>query len=795
MIRNYFKIAFRNLWKHRVFSFINILGLTVSMTACFLIFLYVRFEWSYDAFHAKADRMYRVNCDLKTPSELIKAGGPGWAIAPNLKKEFPEVESAVRLYTTSLLVRKDDVKFQELNSFFADSAFFNVFDLKLLHGDPVTALKDPFTVVFSESAAKKYFGNANPVGQTVLMTGQNWSVRVTGLMKDMPENSQIRADMIVSMPTLIRTLNVNPPLDEDWVDDGPPAYVLLKPGASAAALEAKLGSFVDRHAGTEMKKQQVFVNLSLQPVKDVYLHSSRPGTKTGNIKNVYILSFIAAVILLIACINFINLTTARSTERAREVGIRKVVGALKGQLGRQFVAESVFLSSIACVLTLILSALLLPSFNQLSGKRVSEGIFANPSLLLILLASSIGLGILAGFYPAWVLSSFRPSAVLKGRFASGKKGILLRKGLVIAQFTLSTGIIIATMVVYKQLTFMRDQDLGFRKDQMVVINTEGDPGITPFRESVKSLPGVRSVSISSSVPGSDNPNVISEMENNRGAMQVANMDLYFVDWDYIDQYKIRMAAGRPFSRDFQTDTTRAMIINETAVRLLGYASPQQALGKRFRQLGREGTIIGVVKDFHYHSLQQAIKPLSLRIEPTGCYLVSVNLSPDRLQASMAALESKWKSIIPYRPFLYYFLDESFDQQYRSEERFGKLFLYFAILAICISCMGLLGLASYSTLQRTREIGIRKVLGASVLSIINLLSADFLILVMISYLIAAPAAWWFMQGWLKNFAYRTGIGWWVFLAAGSMTVLVALFTISFQAIKAAIANPVKSLSSE
>jgi putative ABC transport system permease protein len=795
MIKNYFKIAFRNLWKHRVFSLINILGLTVSMTACSLILLYTRFELSYDSFHPKADRIYRINGDFKTPTELIAASGPAWPVPLNLKNEYPEVESAVRLYNTSLLVRKGDVKYQEENSLFVDSAFFNVFDFPLLQGDPQSVLREPFTVVFSESAAKKYFGNSNPVGQTVIMTGQNWSVRVTGIMKDIPENSQIQADMLVSMPTLMRTLNANPTPDEDWVDDGPPAYVLLKPNANVKTLQAQFPAFLEKHDGPELKKQHLVATLSLQPVKDVYLHSTRAGVKTGNLKNVVIFSFIAALILLIACINFINLTTARSAERAREVGIRKVAGALKGQLARQFIGESIFQCTIAFVLTVVLSALLLPLFNLLSGKTISTGIFEHPAYLIVLFASAVGLGVLAGFYPAWILSAFKPSEVLKGRFATGKRGAPLRKTLVIAQFSLSIGFIISTIVVYNQLSYMRGQDLGFNKDQMMVINTEGDPAKTAFQQSLKGVPGVLSTAMSSSVPGSGNPNVYSELENKKGELQVASLDCYFVDWDYVGLYQIRMLAGRSFSRDFQTDTTQAMIINETAVRMLGYTSAQQALGKHFKQLGREGKIIGVMKDFHYLSLQNEIKPLCMRIEPDGCYLVSVKCAAGHLPATLAAIGDKWKTRIPYRPLLYYFLDESFDKQYRGEQRFGKLFLYFALLAIVISCMGLLGLASYSTIQRTKEIGIRKVLGASVTNIVNLLSRDFLILVVISLVIASPVSWWFMHEWLQDFAYRIHIGWWVFLVAGLLAILVALFTISFQAIRAAIASPVASLKAE
>ncbi len=465
------------------------------------------------------------------------------------------------------------------------------------------------------------------------------------------------------------------------------------------------------------------------------------------------------------------------------------------QLARQFLGESVLLCLISFLLTILFSALLLSLFNQLAGKTISHGIFEHPLYLLILFLSAIGIGLLAGIYPALVLSSFKPSTVLKGRFATGSSGSILRKGLVIVQFTISIGLVIATIVVYNQMNFMRSQDLGFTKDQMMVINTNGDPGKNAFQHAITGLPGVISTTMSSSVPGGGNPGAYSEIENKKGDLQIANLDLYFVDWDYINQYKIKMAAGRSFSRDFQTDSTQSMVLNEAAVKMFGYSSPGQAVGRRFKQWGREGKIIGVMKDFHFHSLQQPIKPLSMRIEPNGCDLVSVNVSTAHLPVTIAAIENKWKVLIPSRPFSYFFVDEFFDKQYRTEERFGKLFLNFAILAIFISCLGLLGLTSYSTLQRTKEIGVRKVMGATVTNIVSLLSRDFLKLVFISFCIAAPVAWWFMHKWLQDFAYRIHIRWWVFMVACVLAVLIALLTISFQAIRSAIANPVKSLRTE
>jgi putative ABC transport system permease protein len=793
MIKNYLKIAFRNLWRHRVFSFINIMGLTVGMAACFLIFLYIKFELSYDSFHTKADRIYRVVSDIKTPTEVINAGGPSWAAPPNIKDEFAEVESFVRTTGDNLLIRKGDVKFQEENALWADSSLFKIFDFKLLKGNPQTALKEPFSVVFSETSAKKYFGDKDPMGQTLLITGDGLPATVTGVMKDIPENSQIKADMVLSMTTITKQWNKS--LDSQWGNYGAQAYILLKPGTNAKNLQGKFPAFLERRNGTEMKKSQMYATLLLEPLRDVYLRSTRNGSKTGNINNVYIFAIVAIFILLIACINFVNLTTARSAERAKEVGIRKVVGAAKTQLARQFIGESIIICLIAFMLAVLLSAIFLPSFNQLAGKTISDGIFEHGQYVFYLFLAAIGIGLLAGIYPAFVLSSFKPVIVLKGRFATGNRGILLRKGLVVAQFSISVALIIGTIVVYNQMNYMRSRDLGFSKDQMMVMDTNGDPGKEAFRQAITGIPAVKATAMSSSVPGSGNPGAYSEIENKKGELQIANLDLYYVDFDYINLFKIKMAAGRPFSKDFMTDTTQAMILNEAAVKMFGYSSPQQAIGRRFKQWGREGKIIGVTKDFHFRALQEPIKPLSMRIEPGGSNLVSVNIAAANLPATIAAIENKWKTLIPNRPFSYFFLDEYFNKQYRGEEKFGKLFLNFAILAIFISCLGLLGLASYSTMQRTKEIGIRKVMGASVKGIINLLSKEFLTLVVLSFFIAMPVAWYFMHAWLKDFAYRTDISWWVFVLAGILALLIAITTVSFQAIKAAIANPVKSLRTE
>ncbi|MEO5595260.1 MAG: ABC transporter permease [Chitinophagaceae bacterium] len=794
MIKNYFNIALRNLMRHKVFSLINIAGLSVGMAACFLIYQYVNFETGYDTFHSKADRIYRVVTDVTTPSETDKIGITTAPIAIGLKKDFPEVEDAVRLARDEFLVQKGNVKFQEKNTVLADSTLFKIFDFPLVSGNKKTALTEPMSIILSQTAAKKYFGDTNPLGQQLQLTGAAINATVTGIMKDIPANSQIQADMFVSMSSW-KPIYGYPTSDSEWTNHNYYTYLLLKPHADAKALEARLPAFMERHHGEEAKKLQMQDYLSLEPFRDVYLKSKRDGFVTGSINNVYIFSVIALFILIIACINFINLTTARSAERAKEVGIRKVAGAGRFQLAKQFIGESVIICLVAFLLAVLLCFMLLPLFNQLAGKEISNSILNTPLQLLMLFVISVAIGILAGIYPSLVLSSYKPVNVLKGRFSTGNTGMLLRKSLVVFQFTISVILIAGTIIVYRQLSYMRNQELGFSKDQVMVINTNFDKNKDHFKKSLASITGVLSTSYSSSVPGSWHTSAYSSVQNKAGETQKTNLDLYFVDFDFIKQYNLKIVAGRAFSKDFLTDTTQAMVINETAARSLGYSLPKDAVGRDFDQWGRKGKIIGVLKDFHYHSLQENIKPLTMRIEPGGYGLISIKMSAANLPATIKAVESKWNQAIPNRPFDFYFLDDFLYKQYKTEDNFGNLFLNFAVLAIFISCLGLLGLASYSTIQRTKEIGVRKVLGASVTGIVQLLSKDFLKLVLIAIVIATPVSWLVMNKWLQTFAYKTSLSLWIFFSAGVLAIIVAVSIVSFQAIKAALANPVKSLRTE
>ena len=794
MFKNYLRVAFRNLWRHKGFSLLNILGLTIGMSACFLVFLYVKFELSYDDFHSKGDRIYRIVTDIVNPSETLHFNNAAPAMPVAAKRDFPEIEKALRFDPGSILIRKgNDIKIQENSMAYADSTFFEVFDFPLLKGDPVTALREPNSVVLSETSAKKYFGSANPMGQHLLLGDQGDIGTVTGLMKDMPENTELKADFLVASYSGAADSN----RDKNWGGFGDFSYFLLKPNTNPHALEKKFPAFLENHIGKFMKENNQTYTYLLEPLKDVYLKSTRGGTVAGSMTNVYVFSIVGIFILLIAGINFVNLTTARSTERAREVGIRKVIGAERKQLTGQFLGESVILCLIAFLLSVGVCAALLPSFNFLAGKTVSTGIFHHPTYILTLLGIGVGIGLLAGIYPALVLSGFQPIVVLKGRFATGARGLLLRKGLVIAQFTISIGLIVATLLVGFQLNYMRHQDLGFNKEQELVVDTHGDNHKDALKEEIKSLPGVISVAMSSNTPGSGQMNAYSIIQNQKGEMQVCSPDLFFVDFDYIPQYQLKLVAGRAFSRAFGADTTHSMVLNEAGTRMLGYHHPQDAIGKDFSQWGRKGKIIGVVKDYHYQGLQEDIRPLSLRIEPGGCYEMSVKVRTTNLKGTIAGIEKDYHTMLPNWPFSYYFVDEAFDKQYRAEDRFGKLFLYFAGLAIFISCLGLLGLASYSTVLRTKEVGVRKVLGASVGGIVRLLSKDFLWLVGIAFVFATPITFILMYKWLKDFAYRIDIwsAWWIFILAGLGALAIALFTISFQAVKAALANPVNSLRSE
>ncbi|WP_419701395.1 FtsX-like permease family protein [Mucilaginibacter sp. NFX135] len=792
MLKNYLLVAFRNLSKNKAFSFINIVGLAIGMTACFLIYINIKFELSYDSFNKKFDQIYRVSTDIKHTTFAIKTPSSFLQMGPSLQQDYPEVKANTRISNGHFLVQYGEVKFQEDNGIFADPSLFTVFTLPVVKGDVKKGFKAPFTVVITETTAKKYFGRTNPIGKSLLLNDK-YAVLVAAVVKDMPPNSHFKFDMAISFATREK---LYPNSADVWADIGCVTYIELPKGYDYRKLQSLLPAFASKHYTQTDKKEGTEYSFLLQPLKDVYMDAERGGA--GDLHNIRIFSIIALFILLIACINFINLTTARATERAKEVGIRKVIGAARKQLIVQFLSESVIICLIAFLFSTLFSYLLLPLFNQLSGKVISISIFSH-SYVFRFFILSCGIGVIAGLYPALVLSGFKPITTLRGRFSKSSVGVLLRKGLVITQFTISIVLIIGTIIVYYQLHYMRSQALGFQKNQMLVIDFHMNKAIQNSAELIKNelkkVPNVVSATASMGIPGFGYNNRDCKIENSAGTMQQMLINLYEVDYDFIPQFEMKLMAGRIFSKSFGTDTAQAIVINETASKILGYRTPAEAIGQNFSQDERTGKIIGVLKDFHYESLKTTVQPLCMRINPARTVAFTIKIKSKNIPETIAGIQSKWKALAPERPFNYAFVDETFNKQYAAQETFGNLFLYFAVLAILISCMGLFGLASYSTIQRSREIGIRKVFGASVTGIVNMLSVEFLRLVIISSLIAFPLAWFAMSKWLQDFAYRITIDWWVFALAGVMALIIAFTTVSFQAIKAALANPVDSLRSE
>ncbi|PHR92084.1 MAG: cell division protein FtsX [Leeuwenhoekiella sp.] len=765
------------------------------MTAGFLILLYVAFELSYDQMYPEKDRIHRLVSTIKTPSDEYNIAIIDWTVLNKISPQFPEIETSTRVFDINLNMQKGTETVREQNVLAVDSTFLNIFGVELLRGNATEALRAPLSLVLSESAAQKYFGDQDPLGKTLKIMNGKYTAQITGIMPALPENSQIKADMLLSISSYTQVFS--PDIDESWADYEPRGYLLLRENTDAKALVPKINAYVKEIDGAKMEAAQLYISHDLEPIDEVYLYSERNSKKQGHITNVYVFSLVALFILLIAGINFVNLTTARSVERAKEVGVRKVIGAQKQQLSFQFLSESLMISLLAFVLALGLTALALPYFNSLAGKEIATGIFNDFTYIALLFGLAVLIGLLAGVYPALVLSSFKPVQVLKGRFTATRNGAILRKGLVVVQFAVSILLIIGTLVIYNQTRFMQNYDLGFAKDRLLILDTQSAAGRDVLQQQLAGNPNILSVSRASSVPGGggDNSSALSTISNSEGNDQTLTVDRYVIDDRYLDQLDIKLLAGRNFDRNLAQDSVSAMIVNERITQMLGFVNPEDALGASFSQWGRKGEIVGVTQNFHTSSLQQNLGPLSFVFDPEQSRLLTVKVAAGTINQTLDFIEDSWQRALPEIPFDYYFLDEFFDRQYRAERQFGKLFLNFSMLAIFISCLGLLGLAAYSMLQRKREIGIRKIVGASVFSIVNLVSAEFIKLVGIAFVIAAPIAWFAMHSWLEGFAYRISLSWYLFAGAGVLVIGIALLTVSIQAIRAAVANPVKSLRTE
>jgi putative ABC transport system permease protein len=803
MLRHFFQITWRNLKKRKLFGFINIAGLSIGMACCLLITLYVLNELSYDRYNIKADRIYRVTQTFRSVQKGENPGPPApqdfwvWGCAPvgpALQHDFPEIEKVVRFMSPiSILLQHGDRRIQQDSLLFMDSTAFDVFSWKMLYGDSHTALIAPMSIVLTRTVAEKFFGNTNPVGQ-ILRADNSDNLLVTGVMEDVPTNSQFTFGGLISMAT---NRKQNPGIYDAWGYVDFYTYLLLKNNADIRPLQKQATAFVNRHDPDDKGYA-----ISFEKMTDAYLHSAairQPGP-TGSLTNVYLFGCIAVFIMLIACVNFMNLSTARSLERAKEVGVRKVLGVTPSSLIRQFLAESILLSLFAGIIALLLASAGLPLIAQLSGKNLADANLFSAPVILGMIAFSLVVGIVAGVYPAWFLSAFKPISVLKGKFDPSGKGISLRKALVVFQFTVSIVLIAGTIIVYRQLTFVNQHNLGFRKDQMLIIDFEGDDQVEQHIETIKTAiakePGVLSVAASRAVPGEFLPNAGTQIQTPDGKMGAQIPFIYEIDFDFIPTYHIPLVAGRAYSRAFSTDSAQSMIINEAAARLYGYQHPSDAVGKKFDQWGRKGTIIGVVRDFNFRSLHQEVQPLTLRYGyPYVLNRISVELKSDNISATLAHLNSTWNKLAPQRPFLYHFLDQSFGDQYQADQQFGNLFTFFSCLSIFIACLGLFGLSSFMAQQRIKEIGIRKVLGSSPTSIVMLLSKDFIRLVFIAILISVPLCWWVMNDWLQGFAYRIRIGPIIFLESGLIALSIALATMTWQSLRAAMANPVRSLRNE
>lgn len=809
MFNNYLKIAWRNLMRYKFISFINLFGLTTGLTGCLLILNYIRHELSFDRYHEHADRIYRVTRIFRNPetgAQSLHLGTIAPPFGPLLKSEFSEIEKITRLIDFSpLAMRYGEKMFNEQSVFLADEHLFDVFNVEVLQGNPATALADPFTIMLSEDIAKKYFGQDDPMDKSVRLNNQ-FNLKVTGVYKAFPSNTHLHPEILISFNTLNDTAVYGAQnLRTNFGNNSFFTYLLLPPGYDYKKMEARFPAFLDKHLprGNQARfLPSQGTALTLQKLTDIHLHShlDYEAEENGDIKRVYIFSAIALFILLIACINYMNLSTARSALRAREIGIRKTVGAERKVLITQFLSESLLISWVAMLLAMGFTWILLPWLNKISGQQLSMGTLLDPKTLLWLALVPFVVGIVSGIYPALFMSSFKPVKVLKGLFTAGGSTITFRKALVTAQFAISIILIISTAVVFKQLRYMQKKSLGFEKDQIVTLpyNRQLNPAYESFRNQLIANSNIKEVTRSSRIPTGRLLDAMGTRMRRGDSLAPVNVDLKYVavDQQFLATYGVKVLAGRDFSKEFGTDTS-AFLINESAVQALGFKSNEDALGQDIQYGNRSGKLLGVIQDFHFESMHQKIVPLILMVprRDGGFGRISIKMAGNNIPAVLAHIEKTWNGFLPEIPYEYTFLDENFDRLYQAENRQGTIFTIFSCLAIFIACLGLLGLSAFAISQRIKEIGIRKVLGAGTASIVGLLSKDFLKLVAIAFVVAFPLAWYAMSEWLGDFAYRIRVPLWVFFMAGGIAAAVALLTIGVQAVKAAWANPVKSLRTE
>lgn len=800
MYKNYLKVAIRNLLKFKIFSFINILGLSIGISVFLIIFLFVSDELTYDSFHKNADNIYRVGMHLKFGDTDIKiANGPS-PLANTLVNEFPEVLTATRLRRETTFIFKGNEKFKEEDFYYSDSTFGDIFSLDLIYGNMHTALLEPNSVIITSSVAEKYFGQIMAIGQTIRTTDGK-ELLVTGIAKELPQNSSFKPKFLASINLLEMSRNT-----DSWISNFAPTYILLQKNASYLDLESKFPKMVKKYIpqlmGTSFEDFEKAGNkyeFFIQPLSSIHFSTGiyNEFEDTGDKTTIYIFSAIAFFILLIACINFVNLSTALSTKRANEIGVRKVLGSNRSQIIKQFLIETILLTTIAVTLSLIFVELLSPLITSISGKTLSVNYFGVWYIIPSLILGSFLLGIFAGSYPAIFISSLQLVSVLKGKIFRSPKGITLKKGLVVFQFVISIFLLIGTFVILSQVNYIRDKDLGYNGDQVMIIqNAEVlDEKIKAFEESLKSYPGVINLSKSTDL---QNYNLsLNLFKKANAATEDYSMVTIGVDYNFLDTYRIQLISGRNFSKAYSTDTL-AVIINQTAVGLLGFENP---IGEELTTLSGNNNnlkvkIIGVVKDFHTQQLHEAIRPsIFFLTEFEGVNFVSVKVGKENIPTTIDFIKSEWDKLVPEQAIDYAFFNDNFEELYKAEIRMSKLFSSFATLAIFIACLGLLGLTTFAVEQRTKEIGIRKVMGARIGNIIFLLSKEFIIWILIANIITWPIAYYFLDKWLQDFVYRTEINLLLFVTAGLVVLIISFLAVVYQAVKAAMINPVKSLKYE
>lgn len=802
MLLSYFKQAWRNLAKNRTYSLLNIAGLAASLTAFVLIAIWVMDEWSYDKFNTNYSHIYRVVGNEKTQTETIHSAVTSAPMAAALKNDYPEVEEAVRMTSRSEIIERNGQQYMQPDILVADPSFFKIFSYHLSEGDEATALKEPFSIILTQSAAKKYFGEQDPMGQSLKLfmydsTNTGALYKITGIIPDPPKNAHFSFSMLASFKT-VEVAHPDILTKDGWGDGSFYTYLLLKPGTDHKAFSKKIAHFYAPYVGDLAKIWEPIYSYQLQPLRDIHLRSDLKYemAANGNITNVYIFSTIGIFILLLAGINYINLSTARSVSRAKEVGIKKVVGAGKSQLVFQYLMESVLTALVALVISIAAAYVLQPVFSQITGKDLS--LLSSPSLILFLIGVAIAVGILAGVYPALLLTRFQPALVLKGSYKSSDKGILLRKSLVVSQFVVTLTLISGIIVIYSQMKFIQNRDLGYDKDQLVFMRVNGNTdvikGFSAFKNELQNNPLIKGVSTSNSMIVGGLASGGAETIDSKGQLLQVNTSRLRVGSNYFKVYGIQMIAGKDFNSFAQKDL-RPVVLNEKAVKSFGWTSAQAAIGKPFKMGQQAGVVIGVTKDFNFSSLQDAIEPLAVYPVDERFSRISLKFDTRHTDEAIAFVQTTWKKHFPSALFDYDFVSQQVKQQYLAEDRFSKIFFYFSVLSLLIGCLGLYGLIAYTISQKTKEIGIRKVLGATVNGIVAMLSGDFIKLVLLACLISIPLSWYVMNEWLQDFAYRIHISWWMFLSASVLVLLIALITVSAKSIRAAMTNPVKSLRAE